>query len=78
MLNTRLCVAYSFANRGEEYFRNHIRKTVENGIGADDDDSTPVVTEGGEEIDEVGNIPVFGSTALLMKNEHLLSECNIN
>ncbi|ODN04280.1 Leucine-rich PPR motif-containing protein, mitochondrial [Orchesella cincta] len=74
MLNTRLCVAYALANRGEEFFHNHLKKVVESGVGADEDASIDSVPEGTEEVEEFGNIPVFGSTTLLLKNEKLLPE----
>ncbi|CAL8088007.1 unnamed protein product [Orchesella dallaii] len=73
MLNTRLSVAYAIANRGEEYFENHIKNTVESGIGADED-SSPSLAEGAEDVEELGNIPVFGSTTILLKNEQLLPQ----
>lgn len=80
MYNSRLCLAYVNANRGEEFFQNRIKKAVEsaslsNDSSDSDSSSSDEELQRPEEQEDVGIIPVFGCVKLLVKNEHLVPEC---
>jgi len=60
MYNTRLCVAYTNAERGKEYFENYIKPHFD----------TPK-SEGEERY-----FPLSGATYILIRNEELLKECS--
>jgi hypothetical protein len=60
MYNTRLCVAYTNAGRGREYFENYVKSNLEKSIGDEPTDSY---------------FPLSGATYILIRNEDLLKDC---
>lgn len=65
MFNTRLCVAYTNAGKGREYFQEHIKKTVDGLQLSGGDDSSQ-------------SVPLAGATYVLIRHEDLLSECKLH
>lgn len=78
MFNGRLCLAYANSGQPELYIENYLKKMIKDSEGVSETEASAGSTAEGDDQEEVGSVPVFGCTTLLVKSEHLLPECTLN